>query len=120
MAKNILGTEVQLCGTDPMTGFFRDGHCNTDCRDHGQHTVCARMTEEFLIYSRQRGNDLMTPRPEFGFPGLKDGDRWCLCASRWEEARQALVAPPVILECTHENASKIVSIDDLKAHALRR
>lgn len=119
MAKNILGGELQTCSLDPLTGFFRDGCCNTDGRDQGVHVVCARMTDEFLQYSRQRGNDLVTPRPEFGFPGLKDGDRWCLCANRWEEARQAHVAPPVILEATHEKASEIVSVDELKAHALR-
>lgn len=119
MAKNVLGTDLKPCSMDPMTGFFRDGCCNTDDRDHGQHVVCARMTDEFLQYSRQRGNDLITPRPEFGFPGLKDGDQWCVCAGRWEEARQALVAPPVVLESTHESAAEIVSVDALKAHALR-
>lgn len=120
MAKNVLGTELQVCSMDPVTGFFRDGCCNTDARDHGQHTVCAMMTDEFLQYSRQRGNDLITPRPEFGFPGLKDVDQWCVCAGRWDEARRALVAPPVVLEATHESAAEVVLIDDLKAHALRR
>lgn len=101
-----------------MTGFFRDGCCRTDDMDRGRHVVCARVTEDFLVFSRRRGNDLMTPRPEFDFPGLKDGDQWCLCAMRWQEALEAGVAPPVVLQATHEKVLEFVSIDDLRRHAL--
>ena len=117
-AKNVLGGPLQVCCTDPMTGFYRDGTCRTGPEDVGTHVVCARLTDAFLQFSKGRGNDLMTPRPAFDFPGLKDGDRWCLCASRWKEAYEADVAPPVILEATHERALDVVSLDALKAHAL--
>jgi uncharacterized protein len=104
MALNVLGTALVPCSYDPLTGYLRDGCCNTDATDGGSHLICARMTQEFLVFSLQRGNDLMTPRPEFRFAGLKAGDRWCLCANRWNEAASAGVAPPVVLECTHESA----------------
>ncbi len=116
--RNVLGEPLGPCGTDPMTGFFRDGSCRTCAEDTGRHVVCAEVTEAFLSYSRARGNDLVTPRPGFGFPGLKPGDRWCLCAARWEEARQAGLAPPVVLAATHAAALEVVSLQDLKAHAL--
>lgn len=116
-ARNVLGNPLADCSHDPLTGFFRDGCCRTDAADRGSHTVCARLTETFLSYSFTRGNDLITPRPEFGFPGLKPGDRWCLCASRWEEARLAGCAPPVDLSATHERALDLVDLEDLKAHA---
>lgn len=115
---NVLGTPLQACSFDPLTGFFRDGCCNTDADDHGTHVVCARVTAEFLAYSRQRGNDLSTPRPEFRFVGLQPGDRWCLCALRWKEALSAGVAPPVQLEATHAKALEIVTLAQLQAHAL--
>jgi uncharacterized protein (DUF2237 family) len=120
MAKNVLGGELELCGCDPMTGFTRSGSCETGPADAGSHTVCAVVTREFLEFSAERGNDLMTPRPEFDFPGLEEGDRWCLCSSRWEEARQAGKAPPVILEACHENAIEAAALQDLKAHAAGR
>ena len=116
-ALNVLGTELEVCGTDPMTGYFRDGCCNTDAHDRGSHTVCVKVTKEFLEYSRDQGNDLMTPVPEFDFPGLKAGDRWCLCASRWNEAFKTGVAPRVMLRATHQAALRIVSLDDLKQQA---
>jgi len=114
--RNVLGTPLLTCGTDPLTGFYRDGCCHTGPEDRGRHVVCARVTREFLEYSAALGNDLITPRPEWGFPGLKPGDAWCLCASRWEEARRAGKAPPVVLEATHEKALELVSLADLKAH----
>jgi len=116
-ALNVLGTELEVCGTDPITGYFRDGCCNTDAHDRGSHTVCVRVTQAFLEFSRSQGNDLMTPVPDFDFPGLKDGDRWCLCASRWNDAFQADVAPRVMLRATHEAALRIVKLEDLKQHA---
>lgn len=116
-ALNVLGTELEVCGTDPMTGYFRDGCCNTDQHDRGSHTVCVRVTQDFLEYSRNKGNDLMTPVPEFDFPGLRAGDRWCLCASRWNEAFEAGVAPRVMLRSTHEASLRIVKLEDLKKHA---
>ncbi|MEL7238286.1 MAG: DUF2237 domain-containing protein, partial [Planctomycetota bacterium] len=116
-ARNVLGTELQPCGTDPMTGFYRDGCCETGPRDLGSHTVCAVVTDEFLAFTASRGNDLSTPRPEYNFPGLKPGDRWCLCVSRWEEARRAGVAPRVVLEATHEKAVTVATLDDLEEHA---
>ncbi|MFJ5446400.1 DUF2237 family protein [Methylobacillus methanolivorans] len=119
MTRNVLGTTLQACSTDPLTGFTRNGCCETGPEDIGSHTVCAMMTEEFLAFSISRGNDLSTPRPEYGFPGLKPGDHWCLCASRWHEAAEAGYAPPVILEASHERALDIVSLADLKYHALR-
>lgn len=104
---------------DPITGFTRSGSCETGPEDIGSHTVCAMMTEEFLAFSLSRGNDLSTPRPEYGFPGLTPGERWCLCASRWHEAAEAGYAPPVVLEASHERALDIVSLADLEYHALR-
>jgi uncharacterized protein (DUF2237 family) len=117
-ARNVLGGALLPCSVAPLTGFFRDGCCNTGPEDRGLHTVCAEVTAEFLAFSRARGNDLSTPRPEYGFGGLKPGDRWCLCAARWEEARRAGVAPPVLLEATHEATLAIVELDHLRAHAL--
>lgn len=101
-----------------MTGFFRDGSCKTCEEDRGLHTVCARVTEEFLAFSRANGNDLSTPHPEFGFPGLKPGDRWCLCAGRWKQALDAGMAPPVILESTHEATLEVVDLAELREHAI--
>ena len=116
-ARNVLGGPIAECGSKPMTGFYRDGCCNTGRDDHGVHSVCALMTKDFLEFSRARGNDLSTPMPDFGFPGLKDGDRWCLCAARWREALQAGCAPRVVLAATHERTLDFVSLDDLKKHA---
>ena len=117
-ARNVLGGVLLPCSVAPLTGFFRDGCCNTGPQDRGLHVVCAQVTAEFLAFSRARGNDLSTPRPDYGFPGLNPGDRWCLCAARWEEARRAGCAPPVLLEATHEAALDVCRIEDLKAHAL--
>ena len=114
---NVLGEPLQTCGLDPVTGFYRDGCCETGPEDRGTHVVCAVMTAEFLGFTRQRGNDLSTPRPEYRFPGLTPGDRWCLCVSRWAEALAAGVAPPVVLAATHAGALDAVSLDDLRAHA---
>jgi uncharacterized protein (DUF2237 family) len=116
-ALNVWGDDLLPCSYDPLTGYFRDGCCQTDEEDHGTHVVCARMTQEFLIFSLQRGNDLMTPRPEYRFAGLQPGDRWCLCALRWKEALEAGVAPPVILDSTHAKALEVVTLAQLKAHA---
>lgn len=116
---NVLGTLLQVCGIDPVTGFTRSGCCETGPEDTGSHTVCAQMTEEFLAFSYSKGNDLSTPRPEFGFEGLKPGDRWCVCAARWLEASDAGFAPPVILEASHAKCLDIVSLADLKYHELR-
>ena len=116
--KNVLGGALECCCTDPMTGFYRDGHCRTDRQDHGSHTVCAKVTAEFLAFSKRNGNDLSTPHPEYKFPGLKAGDKWCVCVSRWEEAFIAGVAPPVVLAATHERALDVVGIDELKSCAL--
>ena len=117
-ARNVLGGPLAACCHDPATGFFRDGYCHTGPSDAGSHTVCAQMTEAFLAFSLARGNDLVTPRPEFSFPGLAPGDRWCVCAARWQQACEAGVAPPVWLAATHERALDFVSLDDLKRHAL--
>ena len=117
--KNVLGTALQVCSLDPLTGFTRSGCCETGTDDLGSHTVCAQVTDEFLAYSISRGNDLTTPRAEYNFAGLKAGDRWCLCAARWLEASEAGFAPPVILEATHEKCLEIVSLADLKYHELR-
>lgn len=117
-ARNVLGEPLQPCGMDPLTGFFRDGCCNTGAHDVGRHVVCVRVGAEFLEFSKSRGNDLTTPRPEIGFPGLKPGDRWCLCASRWKEALDAGRAPPVVLGATHEMALQFIRLEDLKRHAL--
>ena len=116
--KNVLDSELQDCGIDPMTGFYRDGCCNTGPGDVGTHTVCAIMTDDFLEYSKSKGNDLITPRPEFDFPGLKAGDAWCLCALRWEEARQAGCAPRVKLTSTNIKTLEMVEFEDLKAHQI--
>ncbi len=118
-AKNVLGTSLEPCGMDPLTGFYRDGCCNTDYDDVGIHVICARMTREFLEFSQRNGNDLVTPAPEAGFAGLKPGDRWCLCAGRWKEALDAGVAPPVILEATHEEAIAVVPLESLERYAVR-
>ncbi|MGB7243941.1 MAG: DUF2237 domain-containing protein [Sulfitobacter sp.] len=114
---NVLGTSLQVCGMDPVTGFFRDGHCNTCAEDHGSHTVCALMTAEFLAYSKYVGNDLSTPRPEFGFAGLKPGDPWCLCAGRFLQAHDEGCAPQVNLTVTHKRALDIVPLEVLQAHS---
>ncbi|WP_420456094.1 DUF2237 family protein [Rubrivirga sp.] len=116
-SRNVLGGELQECGRDPLTGFYRNGCCETGPDDHGTHVVCAVMTAAFLDYTASKGNDLTTPRPGFRFPGLALGDRWCLCVSRWKEALDGGVAPPVVLEATHERALRAVSLDDLQAHA---
>lgn len=117
-SRNVFGEPLATCSVAPMTGFYRDGCCETGPEDTGRHVVCAQVTQEFLDFSRMRGNDLVTPRPEFGFPGLKPGDRWCLCALRWREALEAGVAPPVALAATHERALDIIDLQELKAHAL--
>jgi len=116
-AKNVLGDPLEPCSTDPVTGFYRDGCCNTGAEDAGVHIICAEMTREFLAFSQSRGNDLSTPRPEYEFPGLKPGDRWCLCAMRWVEALEANAAPRVVLESTHIAALEFANLQDLKAHA---
>lgn len=116
-ARNVLGTELQTCSTSPMTGFYRDGCCNTGMSDVGLHLVCSVMTEEFLEFSAQAGNDLSTPRPEFEFPGLREGDRWCLCALRWKEAFEAGMAPKVVLEATHISTLEFIDLEDLQVHA---
>lgn len=116
-AMNVLGAPLVPCSYDPLTGYFRDGCCHTDEQDHGTHVICARMTREFLDFSRSRGNDLITPRPQMRFAGLRPGDRWCLCALRWKEAFEAGVAPPVVLDSTHARALDIVTLDQLQAHA---
>lgn len=114
---NIFGEALELCSQAPMTGFFRNGCCDTGAMDAGSHTVCAVMTADFLAFSKARGNDLSTPRPEFGFAGLNPGDRWCLCAARWLEAYRAGHAPRVYLKGTHQRALDVIAIDDLKQHA---
>jgi len=116
---NVLGGVLEPCSTHPLTGFYRDGCCNTGAEDLGLHTVCVVLTAEFLLFSKSRGNDLSTPMPQYGFPGLKPGERWCLCASRWKEAFDADVAPQVVLEATHAVTLHVVSLADLKQHAFR-
>jgi len=116
--KNVFGGKLETCSTSPMTGYYRDGCCRTGPQDLGLHVICAEVTEEFLQFSKARGNDLSTPNPEYEFPGLKPGDRWCLCALRWKEALDAGVAPPVILAATHESALKVVSLEELKKRAI--
>ncbi|MEA3212807.1 MAG: uncharacterized protein QOE70_5864 [Chthoniobacter sp.] len=116
---NVLGTPLRACCLDPKTGFFRDGYCRTGPGDVGLHTVCAQMTAEFLEFSCDQGNDLMTPVPEAGFPGLRPGDQWCLCVSRWQEALEEGVAPPVVLEATHLSALEFVSLEELQQHAVK-
>ncbi|HET9043914.1 MAG TPA: DUF2237 domain-containing protein [Burkholderiales bacterium] len=117
-ARNVLGGPLATCCTAPLTGFYRDGSCHTGPQDLGTHVVCAQVTTEFLEFSVARGNDLVTPVPQFHFPGLTSGDKWCLCALRWKEALDAGVAPPVVLAATHEKALEFVSLDDLKRHAV--
>ena len=111
--KNVLGSRLALCSQSPLTGWYRDGYCRTDEQDQGSHTVCAELTQTFLEYTKSLGNDLSTPRPQFGFPGLEPGDRWCLCAGRWREALRGGVAPPVVLEATHEAALRYNSLNSL-------
>ena len=118
ISRNVLGGPLEICGNAPLTGFYRDGGCNTGHDDTGIHTVCAEMTEDFLLFSRERGNDLITPMPAFHFPGLKPGDRWCLCAARWIEAYRADAAPPVVLAATHEETLAMVDLDTLKDYAV--
>ncbi len=118
LPRNVQGGELEPCSTAPLTGFYRDGCCRTGASDVGVHVVCAEMTEEFLAFSVSRGNDLVTPRPEWGFPGLVPGDRWCLCAERWTEALEAGAAPPVVLAATHASAIEYASMDDLRVHAI--
>jgi len=118
--KNVLGGELESCCFEPLTGYFRDGYCRTDWMDAGTHTVCAIMTEEFLEYTKSQGNDLSTPFPQFNFPGLKAGDKWCLCASRWLEAHHAGYAPVVNLKATHEKTLSIVDLDVLKTYAVEK
>ena len=115
---NVLGEELASCSENPLTGYFRDGCCNTEPADLGSHTVCVRVTAQFLEYSRSVGNDLTTPHAEFGFPGLRPGDQWCLCAARWQQALEADVAPHVVLQATHAACLKIVKLADLKRFAV--
>ena len=115
--RNVLGGDLEPCGTDPVTGFYRTGCCDTGPDDAGVHTVCAVVTEEFLEFSRSVGNDLSTPMPAYGFAGLQPGDRWCLCASRWQEAFEAGVAPPVVLDATHARSLEWADLADLRRHA---
>ena len=116
--KNVFGEELKSCSVSPMTGFYRDGCCRTGPQDLGMHVVCTEVTKEFLEFSKSRGNDLTTPNPEYDFPGLKPGDRWCLCALRWKEALDSGFAPPVILASTNESVLDVVSLEDLKKHAI--
>ena len=118
-ALNVLGSALVPCSYDPLTGYYRDGCCNTDDHDQGSHVVCAKVTQEFLDFSLARGNDLVTARPEHRFVGLQAGDRWCLCAMRWKEALEAGVAPSVVLECTHERALLFVTLAQLQSHAIQ-
>ena len=117
-AKNVLGGELKVCCTSPMTGFYRNGKCETGSQDRGLHIVCAEVNAKFLAFSKERGNDLSTPLPMYDFPGLKPGDRWCLCASRWREALDVGLAPPIVLESTHEAMLKYFPLEVLKEHAL--
>ena len=117
-SRNVLGEPLQSCSTKPMTGFFRNGCCDTSAQDIGSHTVCVVVTDAFLEFSRSRGNDLSTPLPDFGFPGLKAGDRWCLCAPRWKEALDAKQAPRVVLRATQEGALEYCALAELKSHAI--
>ena len=117
-ARNVLGNPLESCCTSPVTGFYRDGFCHTGPDDTGSHTVCVQITAAFLSFSNKIGNDLATAHPESGFPGLKPGDKWCVCVSRWEEAFMAGVAPPIVLEATHERALDVVELAELRAHAV--
>jgi uncharacterized protein len=119
MPSNVLGQSLEACCQSPRTGFYRDGYCRTGPHDTGLHTVCAVMTDEFLAFTRRRANDLSTPRPEFDFPGLQAGDRWCLCVSRWAEALREGVAPPVVLAATHVSALEFVTLEDLRSTELQ-
>ena len=116
--RNVFGEPIEVCSLNPSTGFYRTGCCETGPEDVGVHTVCVEVTREFLAFSKASGNDLSTPRPEYGFPGLSAGDRWCLCAARWQEALDAGVAPRVVLAATHEATLEIARLEDLKRHAL--
>lgn len=116
--RSVLGDALQMCGDDPVTGFYRDGCCNTGPEDLGSHTVCAVVSTEFLEHQRSVGNDLSTPRPEFGFAGLRPGDRWCVCAARWRQAYEAGAAAPVVLAATHERALEVVPLQALREHAV--
>ena len=118
--RNVLGGELKNCCTDPMTGFYRDGYCRTGVDDTGRHTVCIEATDEFLAFSKAAGNDLSTPMPQYAFPGLVAGDKWCLCMLRWREALMQDMAPRVYLEATHEAALTVVSLEDLKKHAVEK
>ena len=118
MASNVLGTELKTCSVSPLTGFYRDGCCNTGADDVGLHIVCVKVTEEFLVFSKMMGNDLSTPHPEYRFDGLRPDDQWCLCVLRWKEAFDAGLAPPVDLEATHISTLEFVDLDDLKRHAV--
>ena len=119
-ATNVLGGELQTCSTDPLTGFYRDGCCNTGAQDVGLHLVCIEATDEFLAFSKSRGNDLSTPIPAYHFPGIKGGDRWCLCVQRWQEAHAAGYAPQVVLEATHISALEFVDLELLQEYAIDR
>ena len=116
--RNVLGGELISCCTDPMTGFYRDGYCRTGPDDVGRHTVCIVATDEFLVYSKSVGNDLSTPMPQYAFPGLKEGDKWCLVAMRWKQALDDGMAPRVVLDATHESALQVIDLDDLKRYAV--
>jgi len=118
MASNVLGKPLQVCSTDPVTGFYRDGCCNTGKEDQGLHLVCVHLTEDFLAFSASRGNDLSTPMPQYGFDGLKEGDHWCLCVQRWKEALEANMAPKVNLEATHISTLEFVDLEDLQKHSI--
>ncbi|CAA6811065.1 MAG: Unknown protein [uncultured Thiotrichaceae bacterium] len=115
---NVLGLALEVCGKDPLTGFYRDGNCTTGKNDVGSHTVCVKVTEDFLVFSQANGNDLSTPVPEYDFSGLKPGDKWCLCATRWKQAFDAGVAPSVYILATNQKTLKYVELDDLKRHAI--
>jgi hypothetical protein len=117
---NVLGGPLEACSTSPRTGYYRNASCDTGPEDTGSHTVCAQVSAEFLEFSKRQGNDLVTARPESGFPGLRPGDRWCVCAGRWKEALEAGVAPPVLLEATHAEALDLIPLEDLERHAIRR
>lgn len=115
--RNVLGGTLESCCTDPMTGFYRDGYCRTGADDSGRHTVCILATDEFLAYSKSVGNDLSTPMPQYAFPGVKDGDKWCLCMLRWKQALEDGMAPQVLLASTHESALQVIELEDLKRYA---
>ena len=115
---NVLGGPIQPCSTNPLTGWYRDGCCNTDDTDRGSHTICARVTTEFLEFLQERGNDLITPVPQAGFPGLKDGDQWCVCAASWREAHHAGKGCPVLLESTHAAALRLVPLEEMMMHSI--